>query len=356
VSIFRYVPVHLLTGEPHVIVDGAPRAGTAYTLSHWPRTPTPPSLHGDLSAEIVRAALTYPERRPDETEVVSVDHYDVDGVVALGLLVLEGLDTHYGPLLVEAARVGDFDVATSRAAALIAFALNALDDDTGQGDVTSGSGHPLERCGMVTRAALEILVDLAADPEGFESLWHDEWSAYEASVRALTEGWATIEEMPELDLAVVRVDADAADDGEVKKAGWRSGPLHPAAVHSATTALRVATLAGAAMEFHYRYESWVTLVSRRPGPRLDLDRLAHDLTGAETVPNRWLFDGAASTTGALHLARGEAASTVEPQRFLDMLCGRLAADADGDSAWDLSGSGDREIPDREPTTQIRLNR
>jgi hypothetical protein len=331
-SRFRYVPAHLLAGRPHVIVDGAARGATAYTLSHWPRTPTPAGLEGDLSAEIVRDALRQPGVLPPGVELASIDHYDVDGVVALGLGVLEGLDAAHGPLLVEAARVGDFDVVTDRRAALIAFALNGLFDHGEALGLPAPvvSADPLEYCGAVTEHALGLLVALAEDPDRFESWWGDEWSAYEASVRALSDGWATIEEVPELDLAVVRVAAD--HDGAA--AAWKSAPLHRAAVHSATTCLRVATVAGARMELRYRYESWVRLTSHRPRPRVDLTGLARALTAAEKQGARWEFDGAGAITAALHLAGDEATSTLGPGRFVEQVRDTLVALDDGPAAWD----------------------
>jgi hypothetical protein len=278
--------------------------------------------------------MARPELLPAGVDVASLDHYDVDGVVALALLVVDGLDAAHGPLLVEAARVGDFDVVTDRRAALVAFALNGLETghpEGGAGTPTpSGSGDPLERCAALTGDALGIVVDLAADPDPFESLWRAEWDAYHSSTRALEDGWATIEEFPEIDLAVVRV--EPGHDGSAR-AAWESGPLHRAAVHSATPCLRVATLAGDGMEFHYRYESWVRLASRRPRRRVDLERLAHDLTAAEGAGGRWVFDGAGSITGGLHLV-GDATSTIEPQRFLDSVCGQLATLDGGPAAWD----------------------
>ncbi len=317
-----------------MIVDGAPSRGAVYTLSHWPRTPTPGGLRADLSAEVARAAGARPDLLPADVDVASVDHYDVDGVVALALLVVDGLDAEHGPLLVEAARVGDFDVVTDRRAALIAFALNGLetaDPEGGPGTSTpSVSRDPLERCAALTGAALDIVADLAADPDCFEPLWRAEWDAYVASERALEERWATIEEFPEIDLAVVRI--DPSHDG-ARRAVWESAPLHRAAVHSATPCLRVATLAGDAMEFHYRYESWVRLESRRPRRRVDLDRLARDLTAAEGAGGRWVFDGAGSITGALHLS-GEVTSTIDPERFLEAVCGQLATLDRGPAAWD----------------------
>ncbi len=336
---FRFVPPHLLSGQAHVIVDGAPRPGTAYTLSHWPHTPTPGPLRADLSAEIARRALARPDHLPAEVGVASVDHYDVDGVVALALVVVDGLDAAHGPLLVEAARVGDFGVVTDTGAALIAFALNGLEarrPRPGSGPPgASGSPDPLERCGHLTQDALDVLVDLIADPERFQTLWRDEWDAFDASAGALEDGWASIEEIPEVDLAVVRVDPghDAA-----AAATWESAPLHRAAVHSATTCSRVVTLAGDQKEFHYRYESWVRLASHRPRPRVDLERLAFTLTADEMAGGRWLFDGAGSISGALHRV-GEARSTIATDRFLDLLCAELAAGDTGPAAWDPYGPG-----------------
>ena len=43
-----------------------------------------------------------------------IDHYDEDGVVALGLLLVPGLAERHSNLLVEAARVGDFGVVRDR--------------------------------------------------------------------------------------------------------------------------------------------------------------------------------------------------------------------------------------------------
>jgi hypothetical protein len=266
-------------------------------------------------------------------DVASIDHYDVDGVVALGLLVIDGLDDEHGPVLVEAARVGDFDVVTGRQAALIAFALNAVEEH-----------HPappldrFEHSGVVARSALDVLPRLAGDPEGFEALWGDEWSAYQASLRAVADGVVSIEEFPGHDLAVVTVDPhhDAAFS-------WHAQPVHRAAVHSATDCLRVATLADGRMELRYRYESWVRLASRRPRPRVDLDPLARALTAAETASARWRFDGAGSITGSLHLEGDHMTTTIEPGRMVEMISDQLVALDGGPAAWDPYGgrpSGD----------------
>jgi len=314
------------------MVDGAPRPGTVCTLSHWPGTPTPEALWHDVSAGIVLSALARPELLPSGLGVATVDHFDADGVLALGLLCVGGLAARSGPLVVEAARVGDFDVVRDRAAAWVAFAVGAL------GDVERSAaalgialdGEVTDRTAWATTEALRILPELVEDPERYRVLWSDEADAFESSSRALIDGWATIEERPGVDLAIVRVDVSHP---EAAAAAWEGAPLHPGAVHSATERLRVATLAGGRVEVRYRYESWVRLVSRRPRPRVDLAAVASELTGAEAAGARWVFDGAGAITGALHLA-GEAPSTLDPEGVVEVVSERLEALDHGPPAWD----------------------
>jgi hypothetical protein len=330
------VPVGLLAGERHVIVDGAPRPGTVCTLSHWPGTPTPQELWHDVSAGIVLGALARPELVPDGVEAASIDHYDADGVIALALLCVDGLAAEHGPLLVEAARVGDFDVVADRRAALVAFGVAALDDVT-RAAPTLGVAPPgadgtdrTDGTAWAATQALRLLSSLAEEPERHRALWAEEAAAFDASEAALREGWAGIEERPGHDLAVVRVDTTHPD---ATRAAWDGAPLHRAAVHSSTGCMRVATIAGGAVEVRYRYESWVRMVSRRPRPRVALAPVAATLTTWESAGARWVFDGAGAITGALHVA-GAAPSTLDPEHVVDVVCGAFEALDVGTAAWD----------------------
>lgn len=330
---FHYVPAGLLDGRPHVIVDGAPRRGTVAAFSHWPGTPTPVELWHDVSAGIVLRARERPRALPRGVDVASIDHYDADGVIALALLCVGGLAEAHGPLLVEAARVGDFDVVSDRRAALVAFAVNALQDIERAATVL---GVPVPDCDAPDRTAwaatraLDILPVLVEDPDRYQALWEEEGAAYDAARRALAEGWARIEERPEHDLAIVRVDVDGPDAAE---ASWGGAPLHPAAVHSITDLLRVATIAGGRAEVRYRYESWVRLEHRRPRRRVDLSAVAAELTKGEEGAGSWVFDGAGAITGALHLVDG-GASTLDPEDVVDLVCQRLEILDAGPAAWD----------------------
>ncbi len=317
------------------MVDGAARPGTVVALSHWAGAPTPEVFRRDLSTGIVLAALAHPEVLPAGLDVATVDHVDEDGLIALGLLCVAGLAADHGPLLLEAARVGDFGVVTDRKAALLSFALASL-WDPGRSPLAAlrtpqRPAEILEVCALAAAEALRLLPDLAADPgsDRFAPLWQAESTAYDASVAALAGGEAALEEYPEVDLAVVRVGSGEA----TTPTAWAGRPLHPAAVHSAARGLRVVTVAGDRIELRYRYESWVRLVSGPVRPRVDLSGVAEELTAAEERGARWVFDGAGATTGALRLA-GPAPSTVGPDRFLSLVRDRLAELDTGPPAWD----------------------
>lgn len=332
----RYVAATRIGGEPHVVVDGAPRPGTVLTLSHWPGTPTPEALWADTSAEIVLLALDRPRVWPRGVDAVTIDHYDADGVISLALAVDDGLAERHGTLMVRAAHAGDFDVVSGPDAARIAFALGALRGPhdvagTSPGELWRADGR-LDTTAQATVRALALLPELASSPARFEELWGPEDEAYRAAVRMLDAGALSIEERPALDLAVVRVDGAHPSAGA---AGWDGAVVHRAALHSATTCLRVATMWGRRYEVAFRYETWVRLGPRRPRPRLrvDLTPLALRLTELETDGGAWAFDGAGAITPRLERADGQE-STLAPEAFLAELCAALAALDQVPPAWD----------------------
>ena len=308
---FRYVPLSELDGRSHVVVDGAARDGTICTLSHWPGTPTPRRLWADTSAEIVLRALRRPWLLPEGVELATIDHYDADGIIALGLLVVPDLAAAHGELLAGAARAGDFDVVASRDDGLRCFALAAVE----RGEA--------ER-------ALALLPELAGRVGDFEELWGPEAEAYDRSLKMIADGAVAMEEHRQLDLAVATVDSNHPD---LPRAGWNGSLLHRATLHSATSCLRVATVVGDRFELRFRYESWVRFMSRRPLPRVDLSDLAAELSAAERDGGRWEFDGAGAITPALHRA-DDGPSTLTPERFLSDVCRALATLDHGPPAWD----------------------
>ncbi len=184
-------------------------------------------------------------------------------------------------------------------------------------------------CGLATRHALSIMEEFAADPQRFESLWRDEAAAFDAATAGIGR-WVRIEEIPENDLAIVRVDTEASSAG---RSTWGDHVIHPASVYSSTARLRVATIAGDRLEVRFRYESWVRLASRRPRPRVDLTAFASLLDDLEPRGARWAFNGAAATHPVLRTIGG-APSGIPQDQFVERLIEHLDALDQGPPAWD----------------------
>jgi hypothetical protein len=330
--LIRYVPYDRLGDAPHVIVDGAPRPGTVLTLSHWPRSTTPQRLRADLSAQIVLRAIEDGCLDEVRTELATIDHYDEDGLVALAMIVVPELAQHHSDFLVEVARVGDFGVVRDHAAAVVAFSISSLLDPS-RSPVEAVRRAPPDRraaaLGDATTEALLLLGRLVSSPRDFESLWRVETSVFDAATEALGRS-VVIDEIPEHDLAVVRVDPRTVDAGRI---GWGAHSVHPAAVNTSTERLRVATVAGDHFELRFRYESWVRMATTRPRPRVDLTGLSAELGDLEPGGVQWRFDGARAIVPELRTV-GDVPSRIPPDLFIGTVVRYLDALDRGPAAWD----------------------
>jgi hypothetical protein len=105
----------------------------------------------------------------------------------------------------------------------------------------------------------------------------------------------------------------------------RQAQCHPFALNSRTNCSRLLLVQGQHVEFQYRYESWVQLVSRRPLLRVDLKDFAGELNQEETSEGRWVFDGVDRITPRLHLEGGPTTS-LSPDFILKRLEHHLATD------------------------------
>ncbi|MGA3216886.1 MAG: DUF6687 family protein [Acidimicrobiales bacterium] len=312
-----YLPVEELEGRPHVLVDGAARAGSVLTLSHWPQSPTPPALVRDLSAQIVfaflhafegRLALGAPathrgqQRRSgveikaalaafERAQVVTNDHFDEDGVVSVFAMADPETALSHEELLVDVASCGDFGVVRSRQAARIAFAIGPIAAAAEAAELSLVAERPGSWSGPRYRAVLERLVELIEHTEAFRSYWAEQDAVLVSSEEDLSNGSVVIEEVGEVDLAVVRRLRGTAPPGSVAAGAV---PLSAVALHSATPASRVLAFNGGRCELYLRYESWVRYVSRQVPRRPDLAPLAAQLSALEPSGLRWSADGVGS--------------------------------------------------------------
>ena len=277
----RYVPYGELAGRANVVVDGSPAAGTVLCLSHWPGIGSPTEFAADLSAEMAFLYLGAFDRHEPAT-LVSNNHFDQDGLTGVFALTHPEDALARRALLVEVARAGDFAVAGSRTAARISMALSAFADPA-RSPVPglSDSDDYDERTAALYTELLGLLPELCDHPERWRGLWADEDATLRESIGAIASGAVAMEEVPELDLAVVDVPAAAPVSGGHRFGGqWTTG-LHPMAVYNATDRGAVLTVRGRRYELAYRYESWVQFRSRPVRPRVDLGPLADRLNEME---------------------------------------------------------------------------
>jgi hypothetical protein len=300
----RYLPYDETVAMPNVIVDGAPNASTVLALSHWPRSGTPSALRGDTSTAIVFNYLDAPAFHVD-AEVVSNNHFDEDGLAGIFALLDRSAAERHRDLLLDVAQAGDFGIFTARQAARIAFTLSAYVDPE-----TSPFPKELFRLPYARLAAdlygrlLALLPRLLTDTDAYRPLWDMEDAHLAASEELLDRGVVTIDERPELDLAVVRLPEDLGSYPVHRFTKRRMAECHPYALHNRTGCTRLLLLQGQRVELQYRYESWVQMASRRPAPRVDLAGLAERLSREEGAAGKWIFDGVDQITPKLHLAGG----------------------------------------------------
>jgi hypothetical protein len=293
-----YVPYGELGGRPNVVVDGSPAEGTVLCLSHWPGVGSPSELAADLSAEMAFLYVRTFDRH-DGATAVSNNHFDQDGLVGVFALCDPAEAMSRRDLLVEVARAGDFAVTSSRAAGCISMALAAFADPA-RSPLPRLPENYEARTALLYTELLGLLPQLCDQPERWHELWREEDATLLGSVAAIRSGAVTIEEVPELDLAVVTVAPGAPSAGGHRFGGdWSSAGLHPMALHGATERGALLTVRGRHYELAYRYESWVQFRSRRVRARVDLAGLADVLNEAESEGFVWTAQAVSALTPVL---------------------------------------------------------
>jgi hypothetical protein len=360
------LPVEELEGRPHVLVDGAARPGSVLTLSHWPQSPTPPVLARDLSAQIV-FAFVHAARGDDITlreargrdrrrsgielkaaiaacgraEAVTNDHFDEDGLVSVFAMCDPEAALHHEELLVEVASCGDFGVVRSRQAARIAFSIAPIGQEAGQ---ASDAERPGSWSGPRYRAVLGQMVELIEHTERFARYWQHDDADLEATLDDLGAGRVRIEEVPEVDLAVVTRVSGPPDGREAGgDLSGRPDAINQVALHSTTAAPRILVFDGGRCELYLRYETWVRYVSRPVPLRPDLAPLAEQLSALEPSGLRWGADGIGSLVTGMR-PDGDRRTDLAPELVSRTVIDYLKS---APPAWDPFRAGGSLIPTSE---------
>ena len=311
----HFVPYDELSDLPNVVVDGAANPHTLITLSHWPGSATPAALRDDLSTQIVFRYLDSPELWV-EAEAVSNNHFDEDGLVGIYSLVDPAEALPRRELLIDIAAAGDFGTYRFREAARTAFVLSAFaDPETSPLDRGIFRQRYMRLAATLYRELLQRLPEIIEDLPGYRRYWESEDAMLADSEAMIREGRIQIQEISELDLAVVTLPESLPGRKIHRFTLNRRAACHPMALHNVARSFRILLIQGRTYELQYRYESWVQYVSRTPLPRIDLAPLAERLSALESGRGRWVFDGVEEITPKLSLD-GADQSRIPPQEFV----------------------------------------
>lgn len=326
----RYCPYSQLGEQPNIVVDGQAQRATQLTLSHWPWNSTPEGLLRDTSTDIVFAYLDRPDLHVD-IPLVSNSHFDEDGLLSMYALVDPQNALAHRELMIGASRAGDFAIYTDPNAAKLAFILAGWFDPATTSlpqEIYQGTAAT-EVAGLYTHMLRELPA-LLGDIDGQRHHWEAEWEHLQDSERAIAEGRVVIDEVPELELAIIRIPDDMPARMVRRYLMRWQRSVHPFAVHNVTQCSRLVWLKGESIEFQYRYESWIQLASRRPAPRIDLAGLAEQLAIRETGGGEWVFEGVGEVAPRLY-HKGSCRSSLGADYFLRELSAWLRTQP---VAWD----------------------
>jgi hypothetical protein len=209
--------------------------------------------------------------------------------------------------VIDVARAGDFGGFASRDAARIAIAIATYENAS-----SLTASYP-EVAAALYGELLPRLTEWLDHPDRARPLWEEEDAHLGESMDAIARGVVTIEEVPDLDLAVVTVPGDWAARATHRFTQQWSEAVHPMAVNHATDRLRILLVQDHRYRLELRYESWVMFVSHPVLPRPDLAPLAESLTALETGASVWEADPPGALTPQLRLRAGDESALAPEQ-------------------------------------------
>lgn len=279
-----YKDAHTVADAELIVTDSFYPRGL--NLSHLYNHYVPNQFHADTSTASVimwLESLRYVTEREGK-KFVTCNHFDIDGLLSVWSALYPVIALRNKDLLIATATLGDFREFDSRSetelnalklCALINHAertnfclpFGDLDDATIEHEVASRKFQY-----FLPRFAqwLEKIDD-------YQLMWHDEYHQVLADLAHIDGGDVTIEEHPEISLSIVRSDQ----------------PLHYYAIDSRTQGGAVLTLLPKHhyAELEYKYETLVGRLDREMPQRIDLTKIAEELTKLESGNSVvWKFD------------------------------------------------------------------
>jgi hypothetical protein len=290
-----FIPFTQVKNQPALIVDSMHPNGLV--LSHWRGAPTPASVRGDTSADIVFNALH--QHLPGlDCPAVTANHFDIDGFIGVWALLNPELALAHEAALREAARIGDFrelkeqNPASALALKLVCW-INARELE-----------HFYAPFGTVDMAENEVVASvpkfayflrefgaIVQDPEAARQVWEPEYQQVRQDYALIHSSRTHISTYPGIGLVVVRTPQ----------------PVHYYALFSCSAGydMVLALYDGNRYELEYKYTTWIDLDSRPTLPRLALKPLVALLNQKETTGQRWTGEPVTDTGPILRLGGGK---------------------------------------------------
>lgn len=285
-----FVPFDKIGDRKAIVVDALhPKA---LVLSHWKGGNIHPKIEADTSGEIVLNAL---EQNIDgiNTEVVTANHFDIDGFVGVFALIYPEYAAKYREVLKEMATIGDFreydpnNSASVHAAKLCCW-MNSRERENFYRPF--GEKDEMKICENKFLYFLKIFPKVIEDTERFKSDWLEEFSLIE-------QGIAHIKSNSEL---VKRKDLGLLIQ-------FSKQPQHYYAQFSNSIGFDtvLSIYDNHRYELEYKYTTWVDIASRSSFPRINLKPLAKQLNHIEKSTYLWEVDQITDTGPILRLEKNK---------------------------------------------------
>jgi len=218
---FEFIPYLDVAKHPNIVTDGAPHPVSTILNAHDSRTlysNAPTSLKAPTATGTMLNLLNHPNllnqviyaSHPKHI-AVTCQHRTADGLLAAYCLRHATWARQNADLL-RASMHGAFisDTFESREAARIAFALKAaVDSKTSPFDpelFAEKLSTPSHVTAQVYAKLAAMIPTLVADPDEYPQFWKTEDDFYQVTLDAIRAGLVDIEQLPSLDLAIVKID------------------------------------------------------------------------------------------------------------------------------------------------------
>ncbi|MGH7826907.1 MAG: DUF6687 family protein [Candidatus Binatia bacterium] len=188
-----------------IVIDGN-KCGAGLQLSHWPGNTTPPQFKADLSLDIVLRLLVSRDPSIDLSDfaLVTNDHYDTDGLLAIWALLNPTKSLEHTRALQAAAEAGDFYEFTSPDAVqfdLIVRAFESLESSPLAAQIACAP--VAQRWQIATEALLSEMPGLLYEPQRYRHLWEEGYRKLLEKISNVQSGFIEVREWPAEHLSVI---------------------------------------------------------------------------------------------------------------------------------------------------------